>query len=116
MDPRWKWRWWWAREVMVIWAAEEPKSVRENLERSFAIHQTVHLHAFLEDAKDEILLLHSRDVGDIFLAGLVDLLERLFLRLLELVDLPARRLVQLVERGISGLLLEAFDLLVDLSA
>ena len=64
-----------AREVVIIGAAKKAEAVGQDFQRAFAEHQAVELHALLEDLEDQILLLDPHEVGQVFLAGLLDQLR-----------------------------------------
>jgi len=50
---------------VVVRTAQEPEAIREDLQRSFAIHQPVQLHPFLENIENQVLLLQARDFLDV---------------------------------------------------
>ena len=54
---------------MIVGAAEEPEPVRQDLERSLAEHQAVHLRPLFEDLEDEVLFLKPRVIADLLFAG-----------------------------------------------
>ena len=60
---------------MIVGAAEKPESVGQDLQRSFAEHQPIELHPFLEDFEDQVLLLDARQLGEVFTARLLDQLR-----------------------------------------
>ena len=61
-----------AGEVVVVGAAEEAEAVGQDFQRPLAVHQPVELHPLLEDLEDQVLLLDAGVVGEVFLAGLLD--------------------------------------------
>ncbi|EAQ80991.1 hypothetical protein DSM3645_20507 [Blastopirellula marina DSM 3645] len=70
-----------AREVVVVWAAQKAEAIRQDLQRPFAIHQAVHLHAFFENAEDQLLAFDAGDFAQVFFAGFFDeLVHRHFLQ------------------------------------
>ena len=59
----------WAREIVVVGTAEKSKAVGQDFERPFAEHESVKLDPFLEDLKDQILLLESGAFRNVLLLG-----------------------------------------------
>src|ERR1700730_12994629 len=57
-----------ARQIVIVGAAEEAKTVRQDLEGPLAEHQAVHLRPLFEDLEDEVLLFEARVVADLLLA------------------------------------------------
>ena len=92
-----------AGQVVIVGAAQKPEPVGQDLQRSLAVHQPVHLHAFFQDAEDQVLLLHARHVGDVLFAGLLDQLGHA--HLLQFGDVDLALLDFLV--AIVGLVLHA---------
>jgi hypothetical protein len=47
---------------VVIGTAQKAEAVGQDLQRSFAVHQSVQLDPLFEDLEDQILLLHPRHI------------------------------------------------------
>ena len=60
---------------MIVGTAQEAETVGQDFQRSLAEHQPVQLHPLFQDLENQILLLDAGDVGQVFLAGLLDQLR-----------------------------------------
>ena len=83
-----------AGEVVVVGAAEEAEAVGQDFQRPLAVHQAVELDPLLEDPEDQVLLLDAGVVGEVFLAGLLDQLGHR--HLLQLGDVRVAGLLDLL--------------------
>ena len=83
---------------MVIGTAEEAETVGQNLQRPFAVHQSVEFHPLLENPEDQILLLDAGVFGEVFPAGFLDQLGHR--HPLQFDDVRIARLLDLLVLGV----------------